>query len=667
MADRPSKRVLCIGWDAADWQMIRPIMDRGHMPTLERFVKQGAWGQIATLEPILSPMLWTSIATGHTADRHGILGFTEPTPDQSGIRPVASTSRTCKALWNLLTQSGLQSNVIGWYASHPAEPIRGVYVSNQFEQVTAKAGQPWPVPAGSVHPAELADRLAEFRVHPSEIDAAAILPFIPDAAKLLSRSDSRIGVFRRLLAQVASIHAVTTWLMENTSWDLTAVYYEGIDRFGHEFMPFHPPKMSQVSEEEYQAYQHVMTGVYRFHDMMLERLLQLAGPETTVILVSDHGYHSDHLRPALDADPTQWHRSFGIVAAAGPGIKKNARLFGATLLDVTPTILRLLGLPVGADMAGRPWMEIFDRPLPSHRVLSWEKVDGDAGLPVADPSQDPAAAQEALKQLIDLGYVDPPGEQAQKNVEEVLGWQKYNLATALQFAGRHEEMMALFRQMPERFRSLSSVRIRTIVSLISLGRISEAEALLATLDPSVAESPQALMFKGTIARLRGDLPSALSLYRQVEALAPQMPGLHERLGALYLAMKHFDDAQRSYESALHLDADCAVAFDGLSQVAIGQEDWGRAVDMALEAVARVYHFPRAHFHLALGLDRLGDLPRAVKAVEQALAQSSEYRQAHELAARLYRLAGREKEAVEQEYLAGQCPAPSLVRSGKEAS
>ncbi|NJL32297.1 MAG: tetratricopeptide repeat protein [Phycisphaerales bacterium] len=330
------------------------------------------------------------------------------------------------------------------------------------------------------------------------------------------------------------------------------------------------------------------------------------------------------------------------------------------MLDVTPTVLRLLGLPVGADMSGRPWLEIIDRPLESHRILSWELLEGQAGMPLFDSSQDSMAAKEALKQLIDLGYVDPPSQQAQNNVEEVLGWQKYNLATALQFSGRHDEMMALFREMPAKFQALPSVKIRTIISLISMGRISEAEELLATLDSTSAQSPQVLMFKGTIARLRGDLSEALTYYQQVESFAPHMPGLHERLGSLYLAMKHYADAKRAYESALQLDADSAVAFDGLSQAAIGQMDWGGAVDMALEALARVYQFPRAHLHLAMGLHRLGDIPRAIDAVERALAQSSEYRQAHELAAILYHLAGRDKEAYEQKYLAGQCPGPTLV-------
>ena len=71
---RVAKKVLLIGWDAADWKIISPMLDAGLMPTLNKFVEQGVMGNMATLDPPLSPILWTSIATGKTADEHGKIG-----------------------------------------------------------------------------------------------------------------------------------------------------------------------------------------------------------------------------------------------------------------------------------------------------------------------------------------------------------------------------------------------------------------------------------------------------------------------------------------------------------------------------------------------------------------------------------------------------------------
>ena len=117
MSQRLTRRVLLIGWDAADWHLIHPLMEAGRMPVLQRLVEAGTSGKIATLQPILSPILWNSIATGKRADKHGILGFVEPSPDGQSVRPVSSTSRRAKALWNILSQQGLRSNVVNWFAS----------------------------------------------------------------------------------------------------------------------------------------------------------------------------------------------------------------------------------------------------------------------------------------------------------------------------------------------------------------------------------------------------------------------------------------------------------------------------------------------------------------------------------------------------------------------
>ena len=131
MSQRLAKKVLLLGWDAADWKIIKPLLEAGLMPNLERLVSAGVMGKLLSLQPMLSPMLWNSISTGKRADKHGVLGFIEPDP-LGGIRPVTSTSRRCKALWNILTQSGFRTHVLGWFASHPAEPINGVCVTNQF-------------------------------------------------------------------------------------------------------------------------------------------------------------------------------------------------------------------------------------------------------------------------------------------------------------------------------------------------------------------------------------------------------------------------------------------------------------------------------------------------------------------------------------------------------
>ena len=392
------------------------------MPTLDAFINRGVMGNLATLQPILSPMLWNSVATGKFADKHGIHGFIEPDPVNGGARPYTSTSRKCKALWNILSQSGLRSNVIGWWASHPAEPINGTVVTNAFGGVRFDPEKGWNVPKGTIHPMEKGVELARFKVFPNELTEAHILPFIPDAAKIDQKTDKRLSSFAKVLSDNASIHAVATALMESEQWDFTAVYYDGIDHFSHAFMPYHPPKLEWIKDEDFSLYKDVVKGAYRFHDMMLDRLLELAGPETTVILCSDHGFESGSQRPRgtprEPAGPAAWHRQYGIFVMAGPDIRCDERIYGASLIDIAPTVLTLFDLPVGQDMDGRAVLNAFEEPPVVHSIPSWDATTGDDGSHRADLKTDPESERAALEQMIALGYVERPSPDVEQAVRE---------------------------------------------------------------------------------------------------------------------------------------------------------------------------------------------------------------------------------------------------------
>ena len=400
MPDQLAKKVLLIGWDAADWKIITPLLDQGLMPTLEDFVNHGVMGNIATLQPILSPMLWNSIATGKRPDKHGILGFMEPDPQTGGVRPVTSTSRKAKAIWNILTQRGYNAHVVGWFAGHPAEPIRGISVSDLFPYAVGPHDKQWPLPPGAVHPESMRETFAALRMHPAEVTEAAVLPWIPRAAEIDQEKDKGLQQFAKVLAENCSIHNAATWILQNKPWDFIAVYYNGIDHFSHGFMHYHPPRMEGIPQDKFEIYKDVINGAYRFHDMMLQTLLDLAGPDTTVVLVSDHGFHSDHLRPRAipkePAGPAVQHRRFGIICMKGEYIQQDERIYGATLLDVTPTILTLFGLPVGEDMDGRVLVQAFEEPPQITRIPSWEMEPGECGMHPADLSMDPAAAPGGL-------------------------------------------------------------------------------------------------------------------------------------------------------------------------------------------------------------------------------------------------------------------------------
>ena len=480
------RKVLLVGWDAADWKVIHPLIDAGKMPNVQRLVADGSTGQIATLHPPLSPMLWTSIATGKRPFKHGILGFSEPTPDGRDVQQVTNLSRTSKALWNILNQNDLRSVVIGWWPSHPAEPINGVMVSDRYHRATRPLDEGWPLPPNAVHSPELAKTLADLRMHPDRLVPEMVEPFIPRAREIDQDKDGRLALCMRTLAECMSIQAATTWLLDNQPWDLCAVYYEAIDHFSHGFMKYHPPRQSWIVERDFELYQNVVTMAYQVHDQMLGTLLDKAGEDTTVVLLSDHGFHPDHLRPAsipeIPAGPAIEHRDLGVLVMSGPGIKKGELLHGPSVLDVAPTILTLFGLPVGEDMDGKVLSQAFVETPDVAFIPSWEEVPGTDGCHPPHSRLDPVAAHEALEQMIALGYIERPGENRRTAVEKTIRELRYNLGEAYQDDDRHMEAHDIFSELCAADPDEQRFAVRLFASCQALGMHEEMRRIVNDLD-----------------------------------------------------------------------------------------------------------------------------------------------------------------------------------------
>jgi predicted AlkP superfamily phosphohydrolase/phosphomutase len=684
MPEALAKKVLLIGWDAADWKIITPLLDRGLMPTLENFVNHGVMGNLATLHPILSPMLWNSIATGKRPDKHGIHGFVEPDSQTGGVRPVSSTSRKVKAIWNILTQRGRKTHVLGWFAGHPAEPINGVSVSDLYPYPVAPLEKPWPLPPGAVHPESMRETFAALRMHPEQVTEAAILPWIPRAAEIDQEKDNGLQSFAKILAENCSIHNAATWILQNQRWDFMAVYYNAIDHFCHGFMHFHPPRMEGIPEDKFEIYKDVVNGAYRFHDMMLQTLLQLAGPDATVLLVSDHGFHSDHLRPRgipiEPAGPAVQHRQFGVVCMKGARIKQDERIYGATLLDITPTILTLFGLPVGADMDGRVLVQAFEQPPEITRISSWEQEAGECGMHPADRRTDPVAAQAVMQRFVALGYIQPPSENQAKAVEMAVREQHYNLARSYLDARRYPDALPLLQELVRKWPDQTRFSQYLAQCFLAMRHRAEAKAILEQLisnppkpspadandvatpneaSKSEAETPEPMPAKipaeiakdrpwadlmmGIIDFEEGNMDAALASLLKAERFDPRLPDLHLRIGDVYLRQKRIDDAERAFEHALAIDADSAPAHLGLAMAHLRKRRNEQAAEQALHAVGLQHFLPLGHFYLGVALARLGHRQRAALAFETCLTMLPGLMAAHRWLATLHQQAGGDPE------------------------
>ena len=674
-----SRKVLLVGWDAADWKIIQPLMAAGKMPNVERLVRNGAAGQIATLHPPLSPMLWTSIATGKRPFKHGIHGFTEPAPDGSGVQPITNLSRKSKALWNILSQNERRSVVIGWWPSHPVEPINGVMVSDQYHRATGPLDKGWPMPADTVHPAKLAECLAGLRMHPDLITPEMVEPFIPLAKEIDQDEDGRLALFLRTLAECMSIQSAAVWLLDNEPWDFFAVYFEAIDHFCHGFMRYYPPRQPWIGSRDFELYHNVVSKAYELHDEMLGGLMRRAGDDAIVILMSDHGFHPDHLRPAsipnIPAGPAVEHRDYGVFAIGGPGIRKDQVVHGVSLLDVAPTILNVMGLPVGEDMDGKVLSQVFVETPNVEHIPSWEEVSGADGRHPSHTRVDPVAAHEAMEQMIALGYVKRPDANREAAIHAATCDLRYNLGEAYQDDSRHAEAYEIFAELYKADPDEQRFAVRLFVTCQALGLQEEMRRIVEDLDGrrrALFEEAQTrigeMRHSGgeTESRLGGDERRELARWRNlarfepavVDYLKAQMwiverryaealaalervtetnliqPGVYLQAADLCLRLGRRRDAQQTYEKALAIDADNAHAHTGLSRIALRQRRYSIAADLALDALERTYQDPLPHYLLGRALTGMQEYKRAAEALRAAISLNPNFPRAHTLLATL---------------------------------
>jgi tetratricopeptide (TPR) repeat protein len=649
------KRLLLVGWDAADWKLIHPLLDAGAMPATWHLVETGVCGNLATLEPELSPMLWTSIATGKHAYHHGVHGFTEVDPASGRVVPVSAATRRCKTLWQMLGEKGLKSHVVSWFATQGERDFPGCMVSNMFNSFKHRkddAPQDWPAPpAGTYWPESLGEKLNELRVSPWDMDGDEIIRlFVPDAPKIDQTKNRRLWRLAERLAETFSVHAATCYLMEHEpDWDFTAVYYRAIDEICHEFMVYHPPRMAGIPERDFELYKEVVAGAYRLHDLLLARLLQLAGPDTAVVLVSDHGFHSDHLRPPftprVPAGITVWHRPHGVFAAAGPGFKADALVYGARLLDITPTILTWFGLPVGADMEGRVLREAFTEPPEVLSIPSWEEA---GGPPPRRSTLSEADQKAVLDQFVALGYLDAIPDDPTQAAAETERENQWNLARACMDGGRLEQALPLLEdiyfQHPERAdyaQTLARCQLR-------LGLLGEATDTIEACLDSFGQTETAHLIRANIALEKKDYTTALEHLDVVRERAPRDLQLLTLLGQALLRLRRWEDCVAVCRTALEVDPDNAAARLGLTrcELALGQPE--EAMDHALEAVGLQYGHPQGHFLLGVALCRLKRFPEAIQALKVALKLAPRLFPAYRFLAFALRESGKPQAALDMQ-------------------
>ncbi len=263
-------RVLVIGLDGGTLDLLRPWALEGHLPNLARLMGEGAWGLLeSTLPPVTSPA-WPSFATGKNPGKHGVFDFIKPEGGQFSL--VNSTSIRARTLWQLLSEAGRRVGVINVPVTYPPTPVNGFLISGLLAPPSGHIAYPGGLLA------RYRDELGPYRLGPNvQYKEGNEEPFIADLLDLVERRER-----------------YTLRLMADHPWDFLMVHFQATDVLQHAFWKFADPDHPCHDPAAAARFLPMMQSVFRRVDQAIGRFLERLDEETTVLVMSDHGFGPLH-------------------------------------------------------------------------------------------------------------------------------------------------------------------------------------------------------------------------------------------------------------------------------------------------------------------------------------------------------------------------------------
>jgi len=391
-----SGRVVLIVLDGGSLDFVSTAALEGRLPSFGKILDSGAAMHLATIRPTQPDPVWTTVATGKLPARTGVRSaarYRVPASDASlellpdncfahGLvqfgfvtaTPHLATSVRARSLWSILGSAGLTSGVVNWPLTYPAQPIRGYMVTDQFYRPGAASLEP-DDPGRDADPAARSTALS---IQPPDLfdEARAAGDMAAPGAEAEPRSDvleSQPFIADRMYEQVART------LQDRIRPDFCAVRYRELDGAGHRFLRYAMPRdFGDVSPDERRRYGQVLESAYARVDAIVGRALAALGPDDLLLIVSGFGMEplsvgkrmleryigNPELSGTHEDAPDGFMLAFGADVAPG-------RKYRASVVDVVPTILYFMGLPVAHDMDGYARTDIFRREFSDSRPMAF--------------------------------------------------------------------------------------------------------------------------------------------------------------------------------------------------------------------------------------------------------------------------------------------------------
>ncbi len=380
-------RVTIVAIDAGSLELVTTAAAEGRLPNFGRVLDLGSAMHLATLHPTSAAAVWAAVATGKLPQKNGVrsAGIYVPDGGDDSIRLLpdfcfangvlrfglltelghSSAALRSRTLWGILSGAGISTGVVNWPLTYPASSVRGYVVSDRFVQL-AHTLSALDDPQLAYPPEllrELAPVVQASHAEPSSGRGDSLE--IPDRHREAGRTD-------RVYDRIAQT------LQSDRPTEVTVTRYGSLDPIGHYFLRYaEPSQFGNVTADERRRFGSVLEDHYRLMDDAIGRAIAALGPDDLLLVVSAYGMEplgfGKRLLEQVIGDPelSGSHEAApdGFLLAYGARVAKGRPLRRASVVDVTPTVLYFLGLPVGRDMDGYARTDLFlpsftsDRPI----------------------------------------------------------------------------------------------------------------------------------------------------------------------------------------------------------------------------------------------------------------------------------------------------------------
>jgi len=366
---RESARITLLLLDGASLEYVWPRVAAGRLPNFGRMLDTGASMDLATIRPTQPDPVWAAVATGMYPAKNGVRSaasyfargddraldllpahcFSHTLVRLGVVRdqPNSSAAWRARPLWTILGDYGLSSGIVRWPLTYPAQPIAGFLVTDRFHLLI---GSMFEFDGRAVYPAE-------------------ILPPARDAFAGSTGATQWDEFYGRAARDVIAQHPV----------QLDAVRYQGLDSAGHDYLKYAQPRaFGQVSEKDRQQRGAVLDRAYAGIDSEIGAAIERQSPGDLLLVISGFGMQPvtpiKHLAARVLRDPdvsgTHENAPDGFMLAYGTPIAPGRKQRGS-IVDVTPTILYFLGVPIGRDMDGYARADLFARAFTAERPITF--------------------------------------------------------------------------------------------------------------------------------------------------------------------------------------------------------------------------------------------------------------------------------------------------------